>query len=259
MLMRFLRSWSLLPILLLFMMACDAQPVRSVNKAPSHELWTELLQAHVKSNGLVDYQGMVDDKDKLEKYLQLISTNAPDPEVWSREERLAYWINVYNAFTMKLIVDNYPVESIKDLHPVNIPLVSSVWQKKFFKIGGASMNLDQVEHSILRKKFDEPRIHFAVNCASMSCPPLRNEAFMAQVLDQQLNEQATNFINDPEQNRITTEGADVSKIFSWFRRDFTQNGTLVDFLNQYSKSKIARGGDIDYLDYDWKLNDSKVK
>ena len=118
------------------------------------------------------------------------------------------------------------------------------------------MNLDEVEHGILRKIFEEPRIHFAVNCASMSCPPLRNEAYTAIQLEQQLIEQTTNFINDSEYNKVTEEQANVSKIFSWFKRDFTKNGSLKDFLNQYSKNKIGKGGDIKYMDYDWKLNDS---
>nr|WP_255517966.1 DUF547 domain-containing protein [Fulvivirga sp. M361] len=253
--MKWLMILGLLFLGLIFMASCDAQSIKSSSEPPSHELWTSLLRTHVKSNGLVDYQGLVKDREKLEQYLDLLSANAPDPDAWTEQEKLAYWINVYNAFTIKLIVDNYPVESIKDLHPVNIPFVSSVWQKKFFKIGGVNMNLDQVEHSILRKKFVEPRIHFAVNCASMSCPPLRNEAFTADELEHQLTEQAINFINDPLQNEITAEEVRISRIFSWFRRDFTKNGSFEDFLNMYSKLKVDRGVDINYLDYDWKLND----
>lgn len=244
------------PVLFVFIIACNAQPIKSTAEAPSHELWTALLRTHVNSDGLVDYKGMVRDKEELEKYLSLLSTHAPDPDTWTEQEQLAYWINVYNAYTVKLIVDNYPVKSIKDLHPVNIPFVSSVWQKKFFEIGGVKMNLDEVEHGILRKRFEEPRIHFAVNCASMSCPPLRNEAYTATQLEQQLTEQTTNFINDSEYNKVTAERANVSKIFSWFKRDFTKNGSLKDFLNQYSTYKIGKAGDIKYMDYDWKLNDS---
>lgn len=223
---------------------------------PDHTQWTELLQVHVDEQGLVNYQGFLKNEEKLNNYLNLLSNNAPDPKSWSREEQLAYWINAYNAFTIKLIVDNYPVESIKDLNPtISIPLVHTIWNKKFFSIGGEPTSLDEIEHGILRKQFKEPRIHFAVNCASVSCPPLRNEAYTADQLEMQLNEMAVRFINDPERNRIAKNQAKISKLFSWFTRDFTSNGTLIDFLNNYSKIKLEEDADIDYLPYDWGLNE----
>ncbi|MTI38173.1 DUF547 domain-containing protein, partial [Fulvivirga lutimaris] len=148
--------------------------------------------------------------------------------------------------------------SIQDLHPtIYIPLVRTVWHKKFFKIGGVEMNLDEIEHDILRKEFDEPRIHFAINCASFSCPPLRNEAFTADKIDKQLEEQAVNFVNDSERNKITAERAEISKIFSWFTKDFTKEVSLIQFLNKYSKVELKENARIDYLDYDWSLNDNK--
>ncbi len=250
-----MKTISYLCVISFFTIACNAQPRETSQKTPSHQLWDELLKAGVYENGLVNYEELVQQRDKLEEYLTLLSNNAPDPVTWSKEERLAYWINAYNAFTVKLIVDNYPVESIKDLHPVNIPFVSSVWQKKFFRIGGAKMSLDQIEHAILRKDFNEPRIHFAVNCASMSCPVLRPEAYIPEKIEEQLTEQAVLFINDPTRNEITAKRVRISKIFSWFKGDFTKGRSVIDFLNEYSSEKIEPGAEIDYLDYHWELNE----
>ncbi|MBB6325073.1 hypothetical protein FHS59_000688 [Algoriphagus iocasae] len=221
---------------------------------PNHTPWDELLKKHVDASGMVDYEGFVKDKAKLEAYLKTLSSKKPDKS-WSREEQLAYWINAYNAFTVKLIVDNYPTKSIKDLGPaLKIPLVSDVWHYKFFQIEGEDFNLDEIEHGILRKDFDEPRIHFAVNCASISCPPLLNEAFVPSKLESQLNSQAEAFINGGTRNKISKNSVQLSSIFSWFKGDFTDNGTLIDFLNKYSKVKIDQNAKISYLDYDWNLN-----
>jgi hypothetical protein len=223
---------------------------------PSHQLWDQLVKAHVKADGMVDYKGFIQDKAKLEQYLKLVSDNAPDHKTWSENEQIAYWINAYNAFTVKLIVDNYPVESIRDLGPaLKIPLIKDVWHLKFFKIGGVESSLDEIEHSILRKEFDEPRIHFAINCASVSCPPMLKEALMAEKLDAQLSKAATAFINDPTRNKITADQAQISSIFLWFKGDFTKKGTLIDFLNLYSKVKIKPSAKISYMDYNWNLNE----
>ena len=223
---------------------------------PSHQIWDQLVKAHVKPSGLVDYKGFIKDKAKLEQYLKLISENAPDRKTWSKNQQLAYWINAYNAFTVKLIVDNYPTQSIRDLGPkLKIPLIKDVWHYKFFKIGGVESSLDEIEHSILRKEFDEPRIHFAINCASVSCPPLLNEAFMAEKLESQLQKVAVAFINDPTRNKITPEKVQISAIFSWFQGDFTKKGSLIDFLNQYAKVKIKSNAKVSHLDYNWNLNE----
>ncbi|MEQ8245709.1 DUF547 domain-containing protein [Fulvivirga sp.] len=248
----------LFTLLILLASNCSAERINSESgNPPSHEIFDELLRSNV-SGDQVDYRGFINSKEKFEKYLDLISENPPDRGKWSKKEQLTYWINAYNAFTIKLIIDNYPVESIQDLHPtIYIPLVRTVWHKKFFKIGEVEMNLDEIEHDILRKEFNEPRIHFAINCASFSCPPLRNEAFTADKIDKQLEEQAVTFVNDFGRNKISTNSADVSKIFSWFSKDFTKDGSLIQFLNKYSKVKLNEDAKIEYLDYDWSLNDKK--
>ncbi|MCK5368247.1 MAG: DUF547 domain-containing protein, partial [Cyclobacteriaceae bacterium] len=167
-----------------------------------------------------------------------------------------YWINAYNAFTVKLIIDHYPLESIKDIgSAIQIPFVNSPWDIKFIEINGKKLDLNNIEHSILRKKFDEPRIHFAINCASFSCPKLRREAYVANNLDVQLEKQAIQFINDLERNSISGSHAEVSKIFSWFKGDFTKEGSLVDFLNQYSNTEIGKESKISYMNYNWALNE----
>lgn len=243
--------------LISFTFSCHgAAPGMKGTVPPDHSVWNELLNKHVSSTGIVDYKGFIQDKSKLEAYLKSISENAPDRNAWSKNEQMAYWINAYNAFTVKLIVDNYPVESIRDLGPsLKIPLIKDVWHYKFFEIGGEESSLDEIEHGILRKEFEEPRIHFAINCASVSCPPLLNEAFEASKLDSQLTRVAKGFINDKSRNRITANQIEISSIFSWFKGDFTNNGSLIDFLNQYSDVKINQNAKINHMDYNWKLNE----
>lgn len=254
--MRF-SSLVFLAVLSALLFSCQSSTLGMAGTTPpSHELWDQLVKAHVKANGQVNYQGFIKDKAKLDQYTKLISDNAPDRKTWSKNQQLAYWINAYNAFTVKLIVDNYPVKSIRDLGPsLKIPLIKDVWHYKFFKIGGVESSLDEIEHSILRKEFSEPRIHFAINCASVSCPPLLNEAFTAEKMEALLTKVATTFINDPTRNKISPDKAEISSIFSWFTGDFTKNGTLIDFLNRYSKVKIKPSAKVSYLDYDWNLNE----
>jgi hypothetical protein len=224
---------------------------------PSHKQFTQILQKYVKGN-LVDYKGLQKDSLKLIEYLDLLNNTAPDKVKWTKNQQLAYWINTYNAFTLKLIIDNYPLRSITNLHPtIYIPMVNTVWHKKIFIIGGEKISLDQIEHDILRKKFNEPRIHFAINCSSISCPPLRAEAFISERLDQQLDEQARLYINDQKRNHISSDLIEISKIFSWFSKDFTKNESLVEYLNKYSQIKINDNATIEYLDYNWNLNDYK--
>ena len=222
----------------------------------SHEIWNDLLEEHVSDEGWVDYKAFRKDTIALQKYLDLLSNNPPNEKTWSKKEQLAYWINAYNAFTVKLIVDNYPLKSITELHPKPyIPMVNTVWHKKFFKIGENSMNLDAIEHKILRKKFTEPRIHFAIVCASYSCPKLRNEAFTEAKLSEQLTDQTFSFINDSKRNIIKKDKVELSKIFKWFKGDFTKNGSLISFLNKYSKVKIDENTSVGHMKYNWSLNE----
>jgi hypothetical protein len=170
---------------------------------------------------------------------------------------MAFWINAYNAFTVKLVVDHYPVKSIKDIKR-GIPFVNSVWDIKFIKIGGKTYDLNNIEHSILRPDFDDSRVHAAINCASFSCPALRAEAFTPEKLDAQLTDAMRSFVNDPLRNRVTAYRAEVSEIFKWFRGDFTrETGTIRGYLNQFATESLNEKGRIHFIDYNWKLNDAK--
>lgn len=240
-----------------FTISCQGSSLgQKKSTPPSHEIFDGLLKKYVGTDGKVNYKGFIADKEIFQKYLDKLSVQAPDRSSWSREEQLAYWINAYNAFTIKLIIDNYPVSSIQDLKPTpNIPLVNTVWHLKFFQIGGEDASLDEIEHKILRKEFEEPRIHFAINCASFSCPALLNEAFTPEKLEVQLNKVAVGFINDPKQNKIESDKIEISKIFSWFKGDFTKNESLIEYLNRYARVKINPNAKISHLPYDWSLNE----
>lgn len=223
------------------------------SSAPSHEAFDKLLKVHVFEDGRVSYKGFIRDSVAFNKYLATLSKNHPDDK-WSSNEQKAFWINVYNAFTIKLIIDHYPVKSIKDLGG-SIYKVNTPWDIQFIKIGKETYDLNNVEHGKLRRAYNDPRIHFAVVCASKSCPKLLNEAFVASKLDQQLDKVGRDFMNDSFRNKITPNKIEISSIFNWYKGDFTENGSLIDFLNKYAQIKINSKASIDYLDYDWSLND----
>ena len=221
-----------------------------------HVIWDGLLKKYATDQGGLNYMAMLQDRDQLIKYLDHLSSNPPDPSSASKNERLAFWINAYNAFTVDLILENYPVKSINDIGArLQIPFINSVFDKDFILIKGEKMSLNDIEHKILRKEFNEPRIHFAIVCASISCPSLKKEAYQANRLDKQLDEQAISFINNPEKNNISEDHVVLSKIFYWFKSDFTDNGSLIDFLNQYSDLHISQNAKVDFHKYDWSLNE----
>ncbi|MBF2709610.1 DUF547 domain-containing protein [Flavobacterium soyangense] len=216
-----------------------------IETAINHSKWNELLQKHVSSKGNVDYKGFKKDALALQSYLDLLAKNTPEKS-WSKNAVLAYWINAYNAFTVKLILDNYPIKSIKK--------INGPWDKEFFALGGKKYSLGEIEHKILRK-MNEPRIHFAINCASFSCPNLANEAYTEAELEKQLSRAAKSFLNDASKNAISANKAELSQIFDWFSDDFKKNGTLIDFINKYSLVKMDDNAKISFKDYNWNLNE----
>ena len=234
-------------IIMLFVSLNYANPVQ-------HGEWDALVKKHVSKNGMVDYQGFLKDKKQLQVYLDKLSANRPTSK-WSKNEKMAFWINAYNAFTVKLILDHYPIKSIKDIKR-GIPFVNSVWDIAFIPMGKDKIDLNYIEHTILRKEFKDPRIHAAINCASFSCPLLRNEAYYASRLDEQLNDAMRRFVNDPQRNQLDKSNIKISKIFSWFAGDFKLNGlSVVDYLNKYAKKRVQANARIDFLEYQWELND----
>ena len=245
-----------LSALLFFQHCLSDVPSREGSKPVKHTAWTKLLEKYVDEDGNVYYAGFRKDSTNLNLYLNMLTEHPPDEQSWSDEEQIAYWVNLYNAFTIKLIIQHYPIQSIKDIgSKIQIPFINSPWDIKFIEINEKKLDLNNVEHSILRKNFNEPRIHFAINCASFSCPKLRREAYDADRLEEQLHEQAIEFINDEERNLIFQDKAELSKIFSWFKGDFIKKGTLVSYINLYADNKITKKTKISFMDYDWSLND----
>ncbi len=233
----------------------------------SHKVFDGVLKKFVVPVGSstgVRYAALKKQPAELEAYLKELSgVSVAKYETFTKAQQLAFLINAYNAFTLKLIIDNYPLESIKDIGGI----FSSPWKKKFFQLLGEKTHLDHVEHGIIRKKFDEPRIHFAVNCASVGCPPLLAEAFVASRLEQQLARVSKAFVNDTTFNKWDPKEKKfvLSSIFKWYGSDFdNKHGNHATFVAKQmgldeSIVAAAKAGKIkvDYSDYDWSLNEPK--
>ncbi|MDT7830808.1 DUF547 domain-containing protein [Flavobacteriaceae bacterium S356] len=211
--------------------------------------FNDLLQNHVNEKGDVDYKAFKKDEAKLDTYLaSLEKTNTTS--FASDNTEMAFWINVYNAYTIKIILSNYPLKSITNIKEDG----KTAWKIPFVKAGGKTYTLDYVEHEILRKKFKDPRIHVGVNCASGSCPKLANFAFTAENVDSALESLMKDFVNDTTRNKLKKNSVQISEIFNWFKGDFTTNGSVIDYLNRYSNVAISKKAKIKYLPYDWSLN-----
>lgn len=243
-------------ILLGIAFICGFMMATAQGESPSHETFSRLLREHVRENGNVDYPGFIKDSVKLNAYLKLLSEHPPQ-KAWTRDEQMAFWINAYNAFTIKLITQYYPVKSIKDIGSrIQIPFVNTPWDIKFITIGKSRYDLNNIEHGILRKRFDDPRIHMVLVCASKSCPVLLNEAYDAARLDTQLTNQTKVFLEDPSRNQLSARQPRLSMIFTWYAMDFNKDGNTVrNFVNQHTTTKIYDDAKISYLDYDWDLNE----
>ena len=218
--------------------------VVNLNVTVDHSAWDKLLRKYVSAAGKVNYKGIKANKTALDAYLKAL--DVPFKDSWSRSEKMAYWINAYNAFTVKLIVDNYPLKSIMDLHG------GKPWDQSWIKLGGKTYSLNDIEHKILRPQFKDARIHFAVNCAASSCPPLLNQAWTAKNLNSNLERQAKQFINNAKYNSVASDKLTISKIFEWYQEDF---GDLVNYLNKYAGTKIKVGPKVNFKEYDWALNE----
>ncbi len=222
-----------------------AEVVEAVSK-PDHSVWDALLRKNVSSSGKVNYSGMKSSLTKINTYVDHLE-GFTDLSALSRNEKLAYWINLYNAVTVQLIASNYPVSSITKLHG------GKPWDKKLITIGSKQYSLNNIENDIIRPRFKEARIHFAVNCAAKSCPKLLNEAFTGDQLSSQLRRQTKSFVNGSG-NDIAADKIAISKIFEWYKTDF-KNGDLIAFLNDYSGTKINTDATIEFKEYDWALNE----
>lgn len=242
-----------------------------------HSIFDHLLKDIVVSHGHqtdVDYQYLNQNPESLNRYVSAIESVSKDSfDNWNRNRKLAFLINAYNALTLKLIIDNYPgIDSILDLGGL---VFSTPWDREFFTLFGKPATLAYIEHELIRKNFDEPRIHFAVNCASRGCPPLQSDAYVADRLDQQLEYATRLFLTDPDRNRYNpdTKKLELSSIFTWYKQDFVEAaGSVAEYVAPYitddpeirkqiesRASGIASINAIDYLDYDWDLNDTATR
>jgi len=215
----------------------------------SHAHYNALLQKHVNASGMVDYRALQAAPQALSTYLEsLAGVTKTQFSSWSEPQQLAFAFNLYNAATLKLIVDHYPVKSIRDIGNI----FRGPWKQKVVRFRGETITLDDLEHGFLREKYKEPRLHVALVCAAMGCPPLRNEAYVAGRLDAQLDDQARTFLRSPK-GLVIDHGAKVariSSIFKWYGDDFA---SVPDFVARHSGQDMT-GLKIDYLDYDWSLN-----
>ena len=235
------------------------------NGTDKHALFTEVLQDYVNA-GEVNYTALLSD-DRLQVYISVLENTNPDTITESKAQ-LAFWLNAYNAFTLQIILQNFPVKSINDLHwgglYLGTVLKKTIWDKKFITIYGNSYSLNHIEHKIVRAFYDDARVHFALVCASKSCPPLRPEAYEASRLDAQLDDQARIFFSQPEKNHFDLEKqrAYLSKILDWFKSDFGANDEeILLFVAKYLPVNIAeaiktdpKSWKIKHTKYDWSLN-----
>ena len=244
----------LAPLLVLFLAfqslgyqdKCDIQDDHNaVTYSIDHSAWTEMLMTYVDAEGYVNYRDWKDNEQALNRYLDYLADNRP-VNSWSKNQLLAYYINLYNAATIQLILENYPVKSIKD--------IPRPWGKSRVRIGPKKVSLGHIEHQILRK-MDEPRIHFAINCASNSCPKIIRQAYEPDILEEQLEQVTRDFLQDPKRNRISPEKLQLSNVFRWYKKDFTKNGSLQEYIAPYIAVSVSPQAEIEYLPYDWNLNE----
>ncbi len=266
--MKTMRQWILVIALLMTVL-----PATAASFDHSHSAWTALLRQHVAWNAAgtattVDYAGFARDRAALDAYLETLAAVPRDVYArWSWPQQQAFLLNAYNAATVQLVLTEYPqLESIKEIGG----LFSSPWKQAFVPLLGEVRSLDDIEHNLLRGavEYRDPRIHFAVNCASTGCPALRPEAFTATTLDAQLHGQTRRFLRDRSRNRLhagSPPRLELSSIFDWYEDDFAPAGGVVAFVAGYadalgaSPAQVAglRAGEVelDFLPYDWSLND----
>lgn len=220
-----------------------------------HSTYDKLLKTYVKRGGVL-YDSFISNPDDLKRLSDYIDRlEEINPTELPHENELAYWINLYNAATLELVLKHYPVESIKEIGgPSNSP-----WKRNVVSIAGRELSLDEIENNIIRKRFYDARIHFALNCAAVGCPPLVNQAFEPEKLDMQLDEISHNVLNDNRWVRITHEEIQVTKLFQWYEEDFQQfSGSVREFIARYRPEDriflLDAKHVITFFDYDWQLN-----
>lgn len=229
-----------------------------------HSAFDDLLMRYVDGDGWVQYAAFAE-SETFDRYLERLAT--ADLDALDPDERLALWINAYNAWTIRLINDEGRPESIRDINKTfGFLSTGGAWRVRFARVAGEVWTLDEIEHEIIRERFDEPRIHFALVCAAVGCPPLRAEAYTGADLDRQLDDQARRFLRDaPEKNRVDVGERRVylSKIFDWYEDDFgggkAELGRYIAEWFEGAEAELLRSGDfrVEHTDYDWSLNGAR--
>ncbi|NHN24994.1 DUF547 domain-containing protein [Flavobacterium jejuense] len=215
----------------------------------NYQFYEDFLTKYVSVEGYVDYDAIYDNQTDLKDVIKRFESLKTYSD-WSKNQELSHWINVYNIYSIKLIIDNFPINSIKD--------ISQSFDLRFIPYNKQYISLNYIEKQILSKTLDE-RIHFAINCASISCPNINRVPFYADTIENQLEVAAKNFINNTTKNDISRKEVRLSKIFDWFAEDFLKNNaTVIDYINKYSDTRIKDSAEIQYLNYNWSLN-SQVK
>lgn len=244
--------------------AITLNPVESTYSQPkatgafdqSHASLDGVLKKYVTADAKVKYKSLKANRTNLDTYLGEVSAvTSSEFNGWTKDQQLALLINLYNAATLKLVIDNYPVESIKKIGG----LFKGPWKQPVVRLFGKVITLDTLEHKVLRTQYSEPRVHFAIVCAAVGCPPLRAEAYTAAKLDSQLEDQGHRFLADTNKNYVTGEALYLSPIFKWFAEDFTkENKYVTNYVRKYfpkeTAAKIGSGFPVEYTDYDWSLN-----
>lgn len=215
----------------------------------NYQFYEDFLNKYVSAEGYVDYDAIYENHTDLAKVIKRFET-IEVYDNWSKNQKLSHWINVYNVYSMKLIIDHFPINSIKD--------ISGSFDYRYIPYKEQLISLNYIEKEILSTTLDE-RIHFAINCASLSCPNINRTPFYGDTIEVQLEAAAKSFINDSTKNVINRKEIKLSKIFDWFAADFLKNNTsIVSYINKYSDTKIKETATISYLEYNWSLN-SKMK
>lgn len=258
---RFRRKW-LITLASLSWLSTVATSVSAVDYTP----YARLLQTHVRPGridgidlNVIDYRSVQKDPNYAKALAEFAKA---DPATLKTDaERFAFWVNAYNLLAMKAVIDQYPTKSIRNAGS----LFRSIWKKKIGTIAGEEYALDDIEHGILREEFQEPRVHFAIVCASLSCPDLRSEPYEGQGLDGQLDDVTRTFFKNPTKGLLPGRNGKptkVSRIFKWFGEDFALVGGVANFIRAHVDRTLGgrigelSDSDLAYLDYDWSLNDA---
>lgn len=222
----------------------------SIQTQAQTDVFNALLKTYVDNKGNVDYKGLRKNRALLDIYLKHLNNTIPGKK-WSSNKAKAFWMNAYNAYTIKLILDSYPLKKITAIKRQG----KNAWKLPIAKVGKKEYTLDYIEHKILRRWHDDARVHVGLNAASKSGPCFPPYAFTEKNIDEKLQILMKKFINDSTKNKISIDKVEVSKIFEWYQEDFTSKNNLVDYINRFSKIKANDNAEVVYLNYNWDLNE----